>query len=318
MSSPNVYAVIMAGGTGTRLWPYSRQRHPKQFLDLLGLGYSLLQGTYMHIRRQIDKDRVFVVTHEEHADLVRHQLPELSDDHVLSEPMRRNTAPCIAYISYRMQKQDPTAVTVVMPADHYVTDKEGFDTALDTALSSALEDDRIVTLGIRPTRPDTAYGYIQFLDSSEGELKKVKTFTEKPEASLAKKFVKSGDFLWNTGIFVWKIETIMRALEQYAPEIAEIFREGHSSYHTSSEGSFLQHAYSIAPTISIDYAIMEKYKSVYVVPCNFEWSDLGSLGSTLRHTPQGRAPKRRNRRSSDKLPKQRQPNTHQRKESSTH
>ena len=285
MKDRHVYAIIMAGGIGTRLWPYSRQAHPKQFLDLLGHGYSLLQSTYRHILRQIDKEHVFVITHEEHADLVSSQLPELSPTHVLCEPARRNTAPCIAYASYRIQTRDPQAVTIVVPADHHITATEKFDEALSVAVSAARREACLVTLGIKPIRADTAYGYIQFLPHPEGPVKKVKTFTEKPELKLAQKFIESGDFLWNAGIFAWHVTTIIDALESHAPQIAEIFSEGASMYYTAAEEEFLQKAYSIAPTISIDYAIMEKYKKVYVVPCEFAWSDLGSWEALYETLP---------------------------------
>ena len=272
----SIYAVIMAGGAGTRLWPYSRQKHPKQFLDLLGEGRSLLQATYAHMRRHVDKSRVFVVTQDEHAHLVRAQLPELAPSQVLCEPASRNTAPCIAYASYKIQKQSPKAVTIVTPADHHITDKNAFDRAISAAVSAAGDGDCLLTLGIQPSRPDTGYGYIQFLPQSKAEIKAVKTFTEKPERALAEKFVESGDFLWNAGIFVWHVRAIVEALELYTPEIAEIFREGTPTYYTPQEESFLQKAYSVAPTLSIDYGIMEKHKKVYVVPCEFAWSDLGS------------------------------------------
>ena len=275
MQSASTYAVIMAGGVGTRLWPQSRQQYPKQFLDILGLGYSLLQSTYAHMRRHVKKANLLVVTHEEHAHLVRSQLPELSPSQILCEPTRRNTAPCIAYASYRIRVRDPSAVTIVTPADHYITDNTAFDEAISLAVSAASVDNCLLTLGIQPLCPNTGYGYIQFL-KGEDPIKVVKTFTEKPELSLAEKFVESGEFLWNTGIFVWHVSTIVEALEKYTPGIAEIFSEGIPHYHTSQEESFLKKAYSIAPTLSIDYGIMEKHEKVYVVPCKFNWSDLGS------------------------------------------
>ena len=275
MQSANTYAVIMAGGAGTRLWPHSRQHHPKQFLDLLGVGCSLLQSTYTHIRRQVKKENIFVVTHKEHAHLARAQLAELSPSQILCEPVRRNTAPCIAYASYRIRKKDPSAVTIVTPADHYITDTSAFDKVLSLSVSAALEENCLLTLGIQPLQPHTGYGYIQFLESLS-PIKEVKTFTEKPERSLAEKFVESGEFLWNTGVFVWHVNTIIEAMEKYTPEIAEIFSEGISYYHTPQEEAFLQKAYAVAPTLSIDYGIMEKHKKVYVVPCKFDWSDLGS------------------------------------------
>lgn len=285
MQNTNIYVVIMAGGTGTRLWPYSRKQHPKQFLDLLEEGRSLLQSTYTHMRRHAKKQHIFVVTHNEHASLVRQQLPELAPAQILCEPTRRNTAPCIAYASYKIQKANPEAVTIVTPADHHITDSQAFDAALKSAAAAAKTHDYLITLGIQPLRPDTGYGYIQFLSHPKGAIKAVKTFTEKPELALAKKFVESGEFLWNSGIFVWHVRSIITALEQYTPEIAEIFSEGMAAYYTPEEENFLKKAYSITPTISIDYGIMEKHQKVYVVPCDFVWSDLGSWEALYETLP---------------------------------
>ena len=274
----DVYAIIMAGGAGTRLWPYSRAKHPKQFLDPVGRGCSLLQATYVHMRRHAERANILVVTHANYAELVQEQLPELQSDQILAEPMRRNTAPCIAYASYKIKKKCHQARLIVATADSCIIDGDAFSEALRAALDAATGHDRLVTLGITPSRPETGYGYIQFLDEGEeqGAVKKVKTFTEKPERVLAEKFVESGDFLWNTGIFVWEMRTILRALDKYIPEISEVFKEGLPMYGTDEEPAFLQKAYAIVPNKSIDHAVLELHHNVHVVPCQFAWSDLGS------------------------------------------
>ena len=277
MASP-LYAVIMAGGLGTRLWPYSRAQCPKQFLDILGNDKSLLQLNYAHARRHVPLINIFVVTHEDQQALVQAHLPSLPITQILCEPLRRNTAPCIAYAANRIQARDPKAIMIVMPSDHYIPDNEAFDAAIKQAIQAA-EGDYLVTLGIHPTHPDTGYGYIQFVDLPAQEtpfLKKVKTFTEKPALAFAQKFLESGDFLWNAGIFIWRTDAILRALQTHIPVLYEVFAEGEKQYNTSHEATFLSKAYAMIPTISIDYAVLEKHEDVLVVPCHFKWSDVGS------------------------------------------
>ena len=276
------YAVIMAGGVGVRLWPHSRKNLPKQFHDLMERGTSLLQDAYQLVLRHVEPSCVFVVTNTDHASLVAKQLPSLDPSRILAEPSRRNTAPCIAYASYRLlsllQKEGhKDASVIITPADHYISKVESYDEAMNTALQTIEEKaDALVTLGVRPTRPETSYGYIQYDPDATSPAKPVRVFTEKPEASLAKKFYESGEFLWNAGIFVWKIQTILNSLQRYAPEISEVFSEGSTAYGSKEEPTFLEKAYQIVPTISIDYAVIEKHAHVYVVPCQFTWSDLGS------------------------------------------
>lgn len=266
----------MAGGSGTRFWPYSRDAKPKQFLDVLGTGRSLLQMTFDRFKEVTSEDKIWVVSNEKYKGLIQEQLPELEDHQVLLETDKRNTAPCIAYASYKIMKQDPNAVLVVSPSDHAIFKEKDFLNVIDTATTSAATEDKLITIGIRPNRPETGYGYIQYLSNPEDSIKKVKTFTEKPETQLAVKFLESGDFLWNSGIFVWSIDSIIRAFEKYEEEIASLFAGGLGKYFTPDEPAFIKKVYSQCKSISIDYAVMEKADNVYVVPGDFGWSDLGS------------------------------------------
>ncbi|MEO9482520.1 MAG: sugar phosphate nucleotidyltransferase [Ekhidna sp.] len=273
--STNIYVVIMAGGSGTRFWPYSRDAKPKQFLDVLGTGRSLLQMTFDRFAEITTPDKIWVVSNEKYKGLIADQLPELEEHQVLLETEKRNTAPCIAYAAYKIMKKDPNAVLVVSPSDHAIFKEKDFQEVISTSVASASIEEKLITIGIRPNRPETGYGYIQYLENSD-VIKKVKTFTEKPAADLAAKFVESGDFLWNSGIFVWSIDSIIKAFEKHEEEIASIFASGLNEYYTESEQAFIKKAYSQCKNISIDYAIMEKAENVFVVPGDFGWSDLGS------------------------------------------
>ena len=274
------YVAIMAGGIGSRFWPKSRQSFPKQFIDILGTGKSLLQLTYDRMLSIVPKEHVFVVTNEQYAPIVKEQLPELADKQILGEPLRRNTAPCVTYVSHKIKSIEPDANIVVAPSDHFILNTEEYVRIINTGLEFTEKNDALVTLGIRPTRPDTGYGYVQYVDDGEKkEVYKVKTFTEKPTLEIAKTFLKSGDFLWNSGIFVWKVDTILNAIHQYLPEIHEIFEHGNNLYNTDKEDEFIAQAYSMCTNISIDYGIMEKAENVYVIPSNFGWSDLGTWES---------------------------------------
>ncbi|PIB36785.1 mannose-1-phosphate guanylyltransferase [Reichenbachiella sp. 5M10] len=275
----NVHIVIMAGGVGSRFWPYSRNSRPKQFIDVMGIGKSLLQMTYERFLSVSNKDNIIVVTNHDYADLVKEQLPELSEDQILCEPKRRNTAPCIAYAAYKIHKKDPKAVMVVTPADHVVLQEERFSRVATVAIDAATDTDKIVTVGIKPTRPETGYGYIQYIEKSEGAVKPVKTFTEKPELELAKTFLESGDFVWNAGIFVWSTETITDAFSAFLPDIADTFEEGSSVYYTADEQDFINRVYPSCQNISIDYGILEKSSNVHVIEGDFDWSDLGTWNS---------------------------------------
>ena len=274
----NLYVVLMAGGVGTRFWPYSRNAKPKQFLDVLGIGKTLLQSTYERFLPLCPKENILVVTNEEHKQLTLEQLPELGPGQLLAEPMRKNTAPCIAYACHKVAKEDPDAILVISPADHLIMDVEEFRNTIRASVEHAKSQDKLITLGIKPTRPETGYGYIQYLEG-KSPLKKVKTFTEKPELSLAKKFVESGDFVWNAGVFIWGVKAFFKSFSTYLPEMAEIFEELSPKLNTPEEKSAVETAYAQCKSISIDYGMMEKAGNVYVWLCTFVWSDLGSWGS---------------------------------------
>lgn len=274
--STNIYVVIMAGGSGTRFWPYSRDAKPKQFLDVVGTGRTLLQMTFDRFNEMTSADKIWVVSNEKYGGLIQEQLPELDNHQILLEPEKRNTAPCIAYAAYKILKKDPNAVLVVSPSDHAIFKEKEFEKVIMMAVKGASEDEKLITIGIRPNRPETGYGYIQYLSEPGVPVKKVKTFTEKPEIELAEKFIESGDFLWNSGIFVWSVEAIIKAFEKYEEEIATLFASGLSEYFTDGEKAFIKKTYSQCKNISIDYAVMEKANNVYVVPGEFGWSDLGS------------------------------------------
>ncbi|MEP1094027.1 MAG: mannose-1-phosphate guanylyltransferase [Cyclobacteriaceae bacterium] len=274
--SKNVHVVIMAGGSGTRFWPYSRDSKPKQFLDVVGTGRSLLQMTFDRFREITTTDKIWIVTNEKYDTLVSEQLPELTAEQILLEPSKRNTAPCIAYAAYKILKKDPEASMIVTPSDHAIFKEKEFQKVIHTALEDAANEDHLITIGIRPNRPEIGYGYVQYISQPGSKIKKVKTFTEKPQLDLAKKFLESGDFLWNSGIFIWSIDAIVRAFESHDEEIASLFASGLNEYFTKGEEKFIKKTYSHCKNISIDYAIMEKAENVYVVPGDFGWSDLGS------------------------------------------
>lgn len=274
----NLYVVLMAGGVGVRFWPYSRNSKPKQFLDVLGTGKTLIQSTIERFLPLCPIENIFVVTHEEHAALVKQQLPQLNMNQILAEPMRKNTAACIAYASYKIQQLNKNAVIVVTPSDHLILKENEFLEVLKKAVDQAKADDKLITLGIKPTRPETGYGYIQY-HTEKSFAKKVKTFTEKPELSLAKKFLESGDFVWNAGIFIWSVQTIVKAIQLHLPEMAEVFEDIRSKLGTAQEKEAIAISYPQCKSISIDYGIMEKASNVYVCLGDFSWSDLGSWAS---------------------------------------
>lgn len=286
----DLYCIIMAGGVGSRFWPMSKSAHPKQFIDVLGTGETLLQSTYNRFLKVCPPERILVVTSEQYFELVKDQLPKLPVENILLEPTRKNTAPCVAYASYRIHKQNPGAVTVVAPSDHLITKEDTFIKAIKSCYSKAKSEDCLLTIGIKPSRPDTGYGYIQFVDSPVKEkdkrIYKVKTFTEKPNAEMAQFFLDSGDFLWNSGIFIWSTASILAAFEKHDPEMAGIFKEGWDHYNTSAEKEFIRKAYITCKNISIDYAVMEKAPNVYVRASIIGWSDLGTWGSLYDHIKQ--------------------------------
>ncbi|MDP4267717.1 MAG: mannose-1-phosphate guanylyltransferase [Bacteroidota bacterium] len=279
----NNYCVLMAGGIGTRFWPISKTAHPKQFIDILGTGQTLIQQTYYRFARKFPKENIYIVTNNIYRDLVMEQIPDVTPDNILCEPTRRNTAPCIAFATYKIYQKDPDARIVVAPSDHIILKEDIFLNDVDIALNLTEKCDCLLTLGITPSRPDTGYGYIQFnedvLPDKDARIKKVKTFTEKPDLDLAKSFIESGDFLWNSGIFIWSAKSILKAFEMYLPEINGIFNEGLDKFNTSEEDDFIRQAYSVCKNISIDYGIMEKARNVFVLCSDFGWSDLGTWGS---------------------------------------
>ena len=277
------YCVIMAGGIGARFWPMSRSSHPKQFIDILGTGSTLIQQTFKRLTRICPPENILIVTNSIYKELVMSQLPEISEDQVLCEPMRRNTAPCIAYANYKILKKNPNASIVVAPSDHIILNEDEFVRTLQSSLRAASKNDWLLTLGINPSRPDTGYGYIQFKEESvyqEDELvKKVKTFTEKPNLELAETFLESGDFLWNSGIFIWSLKSIMRSFQENLPEVDELFSRGIDVYNTPKEEEFINDTYPVCKNVSIDYGVMEKASNVYVRISDFGWSDLGTWGA---------------------------------------
>ena len=282
----NRYCVIMCGGAGSRFWPFSRAAKPKQFLDFLGTGRTLLQMTVDRIRPLVSTDRVILVTNAAYADIVREQLPEIPAANILTEPARRNTAPCICWAAHHIAAIDPGATIMTLSSDHLVLKEESFVHALDTACTFAETHDALVTLGIKPTAPKTGYGYIQkgALTSTENVMK-VKSFTEKPNREMAEIFLQSGEFFWNSGIFIWTARTILDAFRRLAPETASLFDAGNAFYATPAEADFIAEAFPRAANISIDYAIMEKADNVYVETVDLGWSDLGTWQSLYEVSP---------------------------------
>ena len=284
----NFYCVIMAGGVGSRFWPVSRNARPKQFLDILGIGKSFLQMTYDRFARIVPRENILVVTSSAYVDMVREHLPDMPENNILAEPYRRNTAPCIAYAASRIKHLNPDATMVVAPSDHFISNEALFIDTITSALNYASGKDELFTLGIDPTRPETGYGYIQCSMKEsrtvDGNIAyKVKTFTEKPNKDLAQVFVESGEFLWNSGIFVWNAATICRALERWLPEIYYLFKDGDKYYGTPQEQDFITRIYEDCPAISIDYGVMEKTSRAWVFQASFGWSDLGTWESLFLH-----------------------------------
>lgn len=277
----------MAGGIGSRFWPMSKNAYPKQFIDILGTGRTLLQQTYDRFIKICPKENIYIVTNEVYVDIVKKQLPDLSDNQVVSEPNRRNTAPCIAYAAYKIQKLNPNANMVVAPSDHIILKEDVFVDCINKALQFTEKHNSLLTLGMHPTRPDTGYGYIQLSDKDrydEFGVHKVKTFTEKPDHDMANFFVQSGEFLWNAGIFVWSVKSIIEGIEKFLPEISSVISEAVDVLNTPEEEAFIKQAYSQCTNISIDNGVMEKAQNVYVMPASFGWSDLGTWTSLYEHS----------------------------------
>lgn len=272
------YCVIMAGGVGSRFWPFSRNNRPKQFLDFFGTGRSLLQMTYDRFRQLVPAENILIVSNTIYKEMILEQLPEINEKQVLLEPHRRNTAPCIAYAVSRIRAITDKANIIVAPSDHLILKENDFIETLKTGLEFVEKNDSLLTLGIKPSRPETGYGYIQ-IDEGAGNLRKVKTFTEKPNAQLAQVFYETGEFFWNSGIFLWNINTIVKAFDTLLPDVASKFASGQSVFNTPEEQKFIDAIYPTCMNISIDYGIMEKAGNVYVLCSDFGWTDLGTWGS---------------------------------------
>ena len=284
MQNKNHYVAIMAGGIGSRFWPMSRTAYPKQFLDVLNTGKTLVQWTYERYSKFIPAENIYIVTSEEYVDIVKAQLPLLPIENILAEPSKKNTAPCIAYISFKLAQINPDARFIVAPSDHLILEEDRFQQIALQALDFVEHIKALVTLGIQPTHPNTGYGYIQYegLEVTKG-VYKVKTFTEKPDLEIAKSFLESGDFLWNAGIFAWKASSILAAFEKYQPEMYELFDQEKIHFNTTEETQAIQRIYPQCTNISIDIAIMEKANNVYVMPSSFGWSDLGTWNSAYEN-----------------------------------
>ncbi len=283
----NRFVIIMAGGVGSRFWPLSRREKPKQFLDILGTGETLIQQTFRRFKSTCPEENIFVVTSAEHKDLAIEQLG-IAPTNVLAEPFRRNTAPCLAYGTFRILKENPDAVIAVTPADHLIIKEEKFCNVIQESMDFVGKNDALLTLGIKPDRPETGYGYIQ-ADRKKpvngfDNLLKVKTFTEKPDIDLAKIFIQSGDFYWNSGIFIWNIKSILSAFEKHLPDMFAAFDEGKKLFGTRQEKTFIGRTYTECKSISIDYGIMEKADNVYVMCTDIGWSDLGTWSSLYEHS----------------------------------
>lgn len=276
----------MAGGIGSRFWPMSTPQRPKQFLDVLGIGKSLLQMTFERLEKIAPANQIYVVTNAGYAALVQEQLPMIDPSQILTEPERKNTAPCIAYASAKIFDLNPNATLVVAPSDHLILKEDKFTHIVNIAIETANANDRLVTLGIKPTRPDTGYGYIEFSEQGDimgGQVREVKHFREKPDREVAELFLKSGNYYWNSGIFVWKASTILHALEKFKPTLYGLFSPEHGFYNTDQEQYQVNRCFRDCEDISIDFAVMENAKNVDVVLANFDWSDLGTWGSLYTH-----------------------------------
>lgn len=282
----NNFCIIMAGGIGSRFWPLSRTSKPKQFLDILGVGKTLLQQTFDRFLPICPKENIYIVTSAMYKEIVLQQLPEIEEKQILLEPMRRNTAPCIAYANYKIKKINPDANIIVSPSDHLILNEVKFQIDINESLEFAKTQEALLTLGMKPNRPETGYGYIQINPEKKqaNGITKVKTFTEKPNYEMAKLFYESGEFFWNSGIFIWNLQTINKAFEQYLPEIDELFKKGEEFFNTPEEAQMIKKIYSECNNISIDYGVMEKAQNVYVLCTEFGWSDLGTWGSLYENS----------------------------------
>jgi mannose-1-phosphate guanylyltransferase len=284
MKNNNYYAVIMAGGIGSRFWPMSTEAYPKQFHDMLGVGSSLIQKTFNRFESIIPPENILISTNKRYKNLVKQQLEKVIDSQLLLEPTMRNTAPCILYAALKIYNQNPDAVMIVAPSDHWIEDEATFIGNVEQSFKACQNNDILMTLGIKPESPNTGYGYIQYQDDTS-DIKKVKKFTEKPDLETAKRFVAAGDYLWNAGIFIWNTKAIISAFKHLLPTMYNLFNTGMSCYNTTGEDSFITDNYPKAENISIDYGILEQSKNVFVLPVDFGWNDLGTWNSLYQKLP---------------------------------
>jgi len=281
----NNYAILMAGGVGSRFWPVSTQEFPKQFHDMLGTGETLIQKTFNRLAKIIPQENIFILTNERYNDLVLQQLPQVTSRQLVLEPAMRNTAPCILYASLKIQKENKDAVMIVAPSDHWIEDENAFIENVHQAFEFCAENDALMTLGIQPTFPNTGFGYIEFDKDASVAVKEVNQFREKPDYNTAKEFIARGNFLWNAGIFMWSAESVVKAFKNKQPELYDLFAQGFSVYNSELEEDFILENYPKAENISVDYAIMEKSENVFVLPATFDWNDLGTWGSLYDKLP---------------------------------
>ena len=284
MMKKNYYAVIMAGGVGSRFWPVSTSENPKQFHDMLGIGESLIQNTYSRLKKIIPKENILVATNARYKKLVFDHLPDIDENQILLEPVMRNTAPCVLYSAMKINQIDSNAVMVIAPSDHFIENTEEFIKNIQTAFDECEEKDILMTLGIKPSNPNTGYGYIKYEEGSNA-IKKVKNFTEKPDLETAKQFLEEGGYLWNAGIFVWSVKSILKSFKADLEEMYELMAKGEIIWNTDSEAKFIEENYENAENISIDYGIMECAENVFVLPVDFGWNDLGTWGSLFEKLP---------------------------------
>lgn len=290
MEKKNAYCVIMAGGIGSRFWPMSRTDRPKQFIDILGLGKTFIQLTYERFARIVPEENIIIVTASRYYDLLVEQIPQIRKENILLEPYKRNTAPCIAYATCKLLARNPKATVVVTPADHYIVKEDLFVDTVSAVLEQAATTDYLYTIGIEPTHPETNFGYIQAnhsvkKDTGSHTFFQVKTFTEKPNAEMAKIFIDTGEFYWNSGIFIWNLNAIKAELERCLPEVTTLFKGGEKVYDTPQEKDFILRVYEDCPSISVDYGVMEKTDKAWMVPASFGWSDVGTWGSIYERSP---------------------------------
>ncbi|WP_455671762.1 mannose-1-phosphate guanylyltransferase [Phocaeicola sp.] len=289
MNIKNNHLVIMAGGVGSRFWPMSTPDYPKQFIDVLGCGRTLIQLTADRFKGICLPENIWVVTSDKYAATVKEQLPDIADDHILREPCRRNTAPCIAYVSWKIKARDPKANMVVTPSDHIVMDVQEFQRVINSSMKFTTDSDAILTLGMKPTRPETGYGYIEadlrFPSTANKEIFRVDSFKEKPNQETAQRYIQKNNFFWNAGIFIWNVNTVVNALRVYQPALSKIFERMLPYYYTEKEQELINENFPLCENISVDYAIMEKADEIFVLPASFGWSDLGTWGSLHGNLP---------------------------------